>query len=163
MLARQIIRYTDARSELPGHYAGPAGRANRTCRVSIREFDSGRGEAIEIRCFVKLAAIASEVRPSEIIHQDDDEVRFRRRLQDGTRRGNCSSDSGVDKLSSIHRFSPNELQAELGNPGVTGASNLTNEGAVDIQIRRVELSMIEEVEELRAELNAGSFKQASVF
>jgi hypothetical protein len=76
---------------------------------------------------------------------------------------NCSGDSSVDKLPSIHRFSPDELKSELGNPGVTSAPNLPNKGAVDIHIRRVELSMIEEVEKLRAELNAGTFKQASVF
>ena len=58
--------------------------------------------------------------------------------------------------------SPDELKTELGDPGVTRAPNLPDKCDVDIHIRRVELSMIEEVEELRAKLNAGSFRQASV-
>src|SRR5688572_13571573 len=59
-------------------------------------------------------------------------------------------------------LSPYELETELGDPGVARAPNLPNKRAVDIHIRSVELSMIEEVEELRAKLNAGSFRQASV-
>src|SRR5262249_22024607 len=67
-----------ARTVLPAHQSGARGLAIRAASVAVREAHALRGQTVNVRCLVKLAAVAGHVRVAEIVGQNEDDVRFGR-------------------------------------------------------------------------------------
>src|SRR5215510_7479808 len=67
------------------------------------------------------------------------------------------------KTSDFIVFSPQELQGDLGNPRVPCAANLTEKVALHAEVGLSELSVIEEIEELRPELQANALMDRKLF
>ena len=63
---------------LAGHDAGPRRRADRAGSIGLREPHSVGSEAVDVRRFVIRAAVAAQVRPAEVVHQDENDVGARR-------------------------------------------------------------------------------------
>ena len=72
--ARQPVGEIEPGRILAGHERGACRRADRTSGVGIGETLALRGEAIEVRRLVILAAVAAEIGPTEIVGEDDNNV-----------------------------------------------------------------------------------------
>ena len=75
----------------------------------------------------------------------------------------AAADKAFRKFRLFTDFLPQKLQRELRDTRITGAANLSNKRAVDAHFRRIELGMIEEVEEFGAELQGHAFGELRVF
>ena len=65
---------------LARHQCRPRRRADRTCRIRVGKTHSGRGQPVDVRCLVEIAAITAEVGPPQVVNEKDDHVgRLRRR------------------------------------------------------------------------------------
>src|SRR5205823_2294729 len=62
-----------ARGVLAGHQAGPRGGAILAVVVA-GEAQALRGEAVDVRRLVVLRALAAQVRPAEVVGQDEDDI-----------------------------------------------------------------------------------------
>ena len=77
----------DANGMSSGHDAGPGGRAYRTSRITIGELHPGGSQLVDVRRFVKGAAIGPYVRPSHVVYEKEDEVRGFLRCKSGEAHG----------------------------------------------------------------------------
>ena len=66
-----------ARGIFSGEKRGARRGTNGAGRIRLREFHSLRREFVEVRRFVKFAAATTEVRPTQIICENENEIEFR--------------------------------------------------------------------------------------
>ena len=62
---------------LAGHQRGPRRRANGARRVIGREPHAVAGQPVDVRRLVEIAAVAAEVGPTQIVGDDENDVRLR--------------------------------------------------------------------------------------
>jgi len=75
-LPRTPIREMQPRRVLAGHQSRARGRAHRACRVSLGEAQAMLRQLIKVRRLIQIAAVAGEVRPAQVVGQDEDDVEF---------------------------------------------------------------------------------------
>jgi hypothetical protein len=81
-VAGDVLRNAEARLVLPALKIRSRGRANRA-RVEVREAQALAGEAIEVGRFVEGVAITTEIGPTKVVGQDEDQVGPFRREERG--------------------------------------------------------------------------------
>ncbi len=69
-----VVSDAGALRPLPGDEGRPRRRADRTGRVGVREAHALRGEAIEVGCLVKGAAVAAEIALPEVVGDEEDDA-----------------------------------------------------------------------------------------
>ena len=71
-----------------GYDAGARGRANAARGICLSEAHTAAGERIEIGRLIKLAPVAPQIRPTQIVGENEDNVRTVR-CRRGCRRDGC--------------------------------------------------------------------------
>jgi len=78
-----IPRHAKALLIRAGHQPEPAGRARGAGDIAIGETHLAAREAVELRRGHVLAAVAAEVAVAQVVGEDDDEIRLRRKCDLG--------------------------------------------------------------------------------
>ena len=61
----------------PGDRAAPRRRADGRRRIEAGELQADRGHLVEVRRFADLAAVETDVAPTEVVAHHEDHIRFR--------------------------------------------------------------------------------------
>ena len=75
--AELVVGHAGADRVATGHERGAAGRADFGGGVELREAQAFGGHAIQVRRLDGRVAVAAEIPVTEVVGQDDDDVRFR--------------------------------------------------------------------------------------
>ena len=99
LAARQPVRDAQARGVFAGQDARARRRANRRGGVGIGKAHAFLRQAVKIGRFVKSASVATDVRPAEIIGEDENNVRLPRRGS-GVQQSGCGEQArGSEKAA----------------------------------------------------------------
>ena len=137
-----------ARRELPGSDCHAGWRAYRRSHVSLREADSTGRQLVQIRRG-NPSAVTPQIAVPEVIGQNQDYIWTA--IPSG-------GDSGKKKFSAVQDFILEyKLQCKLNLSCREGGSDCTERAGSTVGIGSGEIRVIEDVEELRAELQLHSF------
>jgi hypothetical protein len=96
-MSGNVLRDAEAGLVLARLQIGPRGRADRPC-IELRESHPLAGQPVDVRRFVEAVAVTRQVRPAEIIGQDQDDVGRALRREQTDRREQQKNQTGESKF-----------------------------------------------------------------